>query len=78
MCMMIKYVVVNGVEEEEPDKGWSAGSGIAAYQNKNLVACIGDIAPNRFEVERLAGLLNRLEVSLVHFYDVVADYVAER
>jgi len=36
------------------------------------------ITPDHAEAERLASLLNRFEASLLHFRDIVEDYVASR
>ena len=60
------------------EKKTAQGSGIAAYLNRKMVVCIADIAPDHHEITRLAERLNCNEVSLLHFYDVVEDYVAER
>jgi|GluameStandDraft_1065615.scaffolds.fasta_scaffold196005_1 hypothetical protein len=71
---MLEYIAVSQNTEGEQ----ALGSGIAAYENGDMVACIQDITPNHQEAEQLAALLNQSQVSLVHFHDIVEDYVAAR
>lgn len=71
---MLEYVAVN-----RPAAGnHTAANGIAAYEDRRLVACIEDITPDYAEAEQLAAMLNRFAASLVHFHDIVEDYVAVR
>ncbi len=70
---MLKYAVMCPAEED----GAAAGNSIAAYCNQQMVDCIADITPDLQKAEYLADLLNRNQVSLLHFRDVVEDYIAE-
>ncbi len=71
---MLEYIAVSQNAEGEQ----APGSGIAAYEDGDMVACIQDITPDHQEAEQLAALLNQSQVSLVHFHDIVEDYVAAR
>ena len=76
--MMLEYVAESWPADGESDRPCIAGSGIAAYQNSRLVTYIKDITPNHDEAVKLAALLNRFEASLLHFRDIVEDYIAAR
>lgn len=76
--MMLEYVAMDTPVTREGGEGAVGSSGIAAYENRSLVAEIGDITPDFAEAARLADMLNRYEVSLLHFRDVVEDYIAQR
>ena len=75
---MLRYVAVSQSTTVEDQDSEVATSGIAVYQDQELVDMIADIAPNQQEVCLLAERLNRLAVSWVHFHDVIEDYLAER
>lgn len=53
-------------------------SGISACEDDKTLSIIWDISPVYSEVEKLAEILNNLEVSLIHFNDIVEDYVQQR
>ena len=72
---MLKYVAVSDLGEEE---GRIARCGIAVYQDDCFVDCVADITPDRAEAALLAEWLNQFEASLLHFRDIVEDYVASR
>lgn len=71
---MLKYIAVEGRSLE----AGNPCSGIAAYEGNCLVEQIGDITPDHAEAEQLAQLLNRLGASLLHFHDIVEDFVIDR
>ena len=56
--------------------------GIAAYANADedgtatIVASIHDITSNKQALAELVSLCNRLELSPIHLYDVVEDFLA--
>ena len=74
---MLQYVAVSQSMCGEGDRVHTAASGIAAYLDRRLVRCIKDITPDHREAEQLAEKLNRFGASLIHFHDIVEDYVAE-
>lgn len=76
--MMLEYVAVSNPASGKTERGRIACCGIAVYQDRCLVEFIEDITPDHAEAERLASLLNRFEASLLHFRDIVEDYVASR
>lgn len=74
--MMLKYVTVSDLTEGEGREGRITRCGIAVYQSDCLVDCVADITSDQAEAMRLAEQLNRFEASLLHFRDIVEDYVA--
>ncbi len=68
---MLEYIAVSETDAKE------GSVGIAAYEGAHLIEQIRDITTNRAEAEQLAKKLNQMEVSLLHFRDVVEDFVAE-
>lgn len=52
-------------------------NGISVCEEDNVLNIIWDISPNYIEVEKLADTLNKQEVSLIHFHDVIEDYVQQ-
>ncbi len=65
---MLRYVAISKQEV----------NGIAACDGEETISIIGDIAPIYEEVEILAEKLNSLEVSLIHFNDIIEDYIQQR
>ncbi len=51
--------------------------GIQMISNGDVIDYIKDISINRSNVEELAEKCNSLEVSEVHFRDVVLDYISK-
>lgn len=68
----MKYVVFS-CETADPEQEIGCTYGIYA---ENLR--ISNITSIREEAEELAALLNRMEVSPIHFRDVVEDFVEEK
>ncbi len=64
---MLRYVAVKE----------NGQNGISACEDDKVLNTICDISQNYGEVEKLADTLNKLEVSLIHFYDVIEDYVQQ-
>ena len=52
-------------------------NGISACEDDKVLSIIWDISPVYSDVEKLADTLNNLEVSLIHFNDIVEDYVQQ-
>ncbi|WP_122788901.1 DUF6514 family protein [Intestinibacillus sp. Marseille-P6563] len=75
---MLEYVAVNQPATKEEGEEGTVSSGVAAYQDDCLVDTIEDVVPDFAEAKQLAQMLNRFEVSLLHFHDVVEDYIAQR
>ena len=73
---MLEYVAVcDSSAENGETKVWN---GVAAYDGKRLIAAIPDLTPDFAEAERLAAELNRFGASLLHFHDIIEDYIAVR
>lgn len=53
-------------------------SGIAACKGKEILSVIWDISPVYEELESLANKLTAMEVSLLHFKDIIEDYIQQR
>lgn len=70
---MLEYIAVSETDAKEGN----ISSGIAAYEGEHLVEQIPDITTDHAAAERFAQTLNSMEVSLLHFRDVVEDFVAE-
>lgn len=51
---------------------------IVACENDEILSVIYDISPDYEEVQKLANLLNKLEVSIIHFNEVIEDYIQQR
>lgn len=72
---MLKYVAL--FDTEALPSG-DRQVGIAAIDGAEQLDHIADIAPDAEEVERLAARLNQSAVSLIHFREVVEDYIVSR
>lgn len=64
---MLRYVAVKQ----------NGKNGISACENGEVLGEVWDISPVYDDVEKLADTLNRLEVSFVHFKDIIEDYVQQ-
>lgn len=57
--------------------------GIVAYADAGtdgiaaIVASVRDISPDKQKIELLAEQMNRMELSPIHLFDVIADFLAE-
>jgi hypothetical protein len=71
----IKYTVVEGFASAETN--FAITYGIAAYDlsSDRVIARIDDITCDKARLEHLVELCNRGELSLVHLYDVVEDFL---
>ena len=55
--------------------------GIAAYADTDVDGCatvithVGDVTSDKDQISKLAELCNSLELSPLHFYDVVEDFI---
>ena len=73
---MLEYVAVcDSSAESGRANVWN---GVAAYDGKRLITAIPDVTPDFAEAERLAAELNRFGASLLHFQDIIEDYIAVR
>ena len=64
---MLRYVEVKKNEK----------NGISACEEEKILNTIWDISPDYSDVQNLADTLNKLEVSLIHFKDIIEDYVQQ-
>ena len=76
--MTIKYKIVKEVHMTDEYTGISYG--IAVYDStaeveSGLLKYIGDVSCDKEEVEELVRMCNQLELSDVHIYDVVEDFL---
>ena len=77
--------ITYGVAEEKYECGKEnrVSYGIVAYADSDrdgtasIVASARDISADKQVVELLAEKCNRMEVSLVHFFDVIEDFMGE-
>lgn len=77
--------VTYGVSEEKYSLGTVTriSYGIVVYSNSGtdgtaaVIASARDVCADKQRMENLAEKLNRLEVSPIHLYDVIADLLAE-
>lgn len=67
-----EYVMLRYIAVKENGK-----NGISACEDDKVLSIIWDISPVYSDVEKLANTLNNLEVSLIHFNDIVEDYVQQ-
>jgi hypothetical protein len=73
MTNPVHYMVISE-RIENPPSPKRITYGILA-RSSNYWAAIRDISSYRFRVELLARLLNRFQVSIYHFRDVVEDFL---
>ena len=52
--------------------------GILAYENEHIADCVEDVVSNYGEAGELVQMLNQNEVSVLHFRDVLEDYLVQR
>ncbi len=69
--MTCKYTLIGDNLTENTTEGY----GIAAVSADKIIAEIHGISKDREKVENLVNTCNRLELSTVHFYDVVEDFI---
>lgn len=77
--------VTYGVSEEiySLDNETRISYGIVAYADSKsdgiaaIIASVRDISTDKNRIEFLAEQMNRLELSPIHLYDVIADFLAE-
>lgn len=77
--------ITYGVSEERYslDNEIRISYGIVAYADSKsdgiaaIIASVRDISTDKNRIELLAQQMNRLELSPVHLYDVIADFLAE-
>ncbi|MCD7822866.1 MAG: DUF6514 family protein [Oscillospiraceae bacterium] len=68
---MVTYKVTESLDER---KGICT-YGIAAVDSGEILAEISDISANRAALSELSQLMNREKLSLIHFKDVVEDFL---
>lgn len=66
---MMKYVMI---EDRDPRR-W----GIAAIEGEHTIDTIADISTDREAVRQMADKLTRGEASILHFRDIIEDFVAQ-
>lgn len=76
--MEYKYIIV--VETYHDGQEDRIGYGIAAIAKKSekemtIVKVAPDVSPNCAEVRHLIELCNKFELSPIHLYDVVEDFI---
>lgn len=49
--------------------------GIDVFQNNRAVASIADISTDRTRMEELIKLINRNNLSIIHIYDIIEDFL---
>jgi len=49
--------------------------GIDIFQNNRAVASIADISTDRTRMEELIKLINRNNLSIIHIYDIIEDFL---
>ena len=75
--------ITYGISEEiySSDKEKRKAYGIVAYANFDkeklavIVDSVRDISSDKKQIEELVRLCNELELSLLHFHDVVTDFL---
>lgn len=73
---MIKYVLTEGTAQVG-GQGEARVCGITAVEDSEALDEIADISADRELVCRMADMLTRCEVSIIHFRDVVEDLLAQ-
>lgn len=73
---MIKYVATKLEVKDEASRDYIL-HGIAAMGNGQVIESIDDISTNQQAVLSLVDRLNQCEASLIHFKDIVYDFVAD-
>ena len=72
--MDCKYILIRDTYSD--DNGNHTGYGIVAVDHESkIVSAATDLSCNKDEVARLVQMCNELELSLVHFQDVVEDFL---
>lgn len=59
-----------------PEFGNYLSCGIAVFQGKELLMSVSDISTEAKEVVRLADLCSKEQLSPIHFYDVIEDFLS--
>ncbi|MCD8006309.1 MAG: DUF6514 family protein [Oscillospiraceae bacterium] len=72
---MVTYRVIGKLVNDDSCKGVCSYSIIALDSDGRNVAEVDDISVNREEVTGLAETMNRNSLSLVHFKDVIEDFL---
>ena len=52
--------------------------GILAYESEHIADCVEDVVSDYGEAGELVQMLNQNEVSVLHFRDVLEDYLVQR
>lgn len=73
---MIKYVATELAMEDESFNS-CIFHGIAALGDGQVMDIITDISSNRQAVLTLVEMLNKYSASLIHFKDIVYDFIAD-
>lgn len=60
-----------------PDYGSYTAYGIKVYGREGFVQYIPNITMQRDELEELTVLCNRLQLHVIHFYDVAMDFISQ-
>lgn len=68
---MLKYIII------EEDSAEIAEFGIAVRINGKIRASAPCLSESRAEMEKLAALLNGLEIEPCHFDDIIEDYLTD-
>lgn len=72
----LQFVEAEGTAEL-PEGGKIKTYGIAVMQNGSILDCLEDITVNRQDNQKLRAILEKEEASILHFRDIVSDFVAE-
>lgn len=73
---MIHYKLNRG-SFDHAELGAYVSYGLTAYdENEQLLQTISDISTSEQAVSALVSLCNKLQVSLIHMDDIVADFLA--
>lgn len=73
---MVRYTVKEHRVEDE-SLGEYVTNGICLHEGDAMIDEIRDVSSNQVLTQQLAELLNKDQVSEMHFRDVVADFIAE-
>ncbi len=78
--MNIKYILTKEVYTSGTDS--RVAYGVVAYSDSDedgtitIVASVHDVTADKRALSNLVLLCNRLELSLIHLYDVIEDFLA--
>ena len=72
--MNYRYEIVRTLAKKEKENTLSFGIKIIG-KDGDTVCMATDISDDNKKMEELVGLCNKLELSPVHFYDVISDFI---